>query len=109
MIRLYKTLRKARCDSCGFVFKAIELRPRWDGLMVCKKDWEPRHPLDFYRVTRTETGPPWTRPDNYTETFGVPSPVAAGYGFTLEAWLDGDPSGYIWLEDQQYLMTEAAT
>ncbi len=34
------------CDCCGFEFKQSELKKRWDGAMVCRKDWEPRHPQD---------------------------------------------------------------
>jgi hypothetical protein len=35
------------CDCCGFEFKQSRLRKRWDGAMVCDKDWEPRHPQDM--------------------------------------------------------------
>ena len=38
------------CDVCGFKYKADELKDRWDGLRVCKYDWEPRHPSDFFRA-----------------------------------------------------------
>lgn len=37
----------ALCDECGFKFKAIDLRSRWDGAFVCSKCWEPRQPQDF--------------------------------------------------------------
>lgn len=37
------------CDRCGFKYKASELKRTWDGLWVCSKDWEPRHPQDFVR------------------------------------------------------------
>lgn len=40
----------ADCDVCGFTYKASQIRRRWDGLMVCEKDWEMRHPSDFLRV-----------------------------------------------------------
>ncbi len=39
----------ALCQSCKFKVPASSLRLRWDGLWVCKDDWEPRHPSDFYR------------------------------------------------------------
>jgi hypothetical protein len=55
--------RNATCDRCGFVFKHYELRKEWNGLMVCKDDWEPRHPQDYARVPRTEKAPEWTRPE----------------------------------------------
>lgn len=37
------------CDVCGFQYKASEMLRRWDGVLVCKTDWEPRHPQDFVR------------------------------------------------------------
>ncbi len=36
---------------------------RWDGLMVCKDDWEPRHPSDFYRPRNDVHKLPFTRSD----------------------------------------------
>jgi len=44
----------AICDSCGLQYKASQLKKRWDGLMVCKDDWEQRHISDFY-YTRNDT------------------------------------------------------
>lgn len=41
---------KACCDVCGFDYKLSQLRKRWDGAMVCKADWEPRHPQDFVKA-----------------------------------------------------------
>ena len=35
--------------SCGRKYKSNEIRKRWDGLLVCDEDWEPRHPQDFVR------------------------------------------------------------
>ena len=61
----------AICDVCGFEYKASELRERWDGLMVCKPDWEPRHESDFFRVKPEDPSVPWARPepeDNITGT-----------------------------------------
>lgn len=34
------------CDECGFKIRMSESRKRWDGMRVCGKDWEPRHPQD---------------------------------------------------------------
>lgn len=53
----------AICDVCGFEYKASQLKKRWDGLMVCEKDFEHRHPSDLYRFTSREKSPPWTRPE----------------------------------------------
>ncbi len=55
--------RNATCDRCGFVYKHYELKKEWTGLMVCEPCWEPRHPMDFQRIPRTEKAPDWTRPE----------------------------------------------
>ena len=52
------------CDVCGFKMKASEVKKRWDGFMVCKEDWEPRHPLDFYAPPTDVFVLPFTRPDS---------------------------------------------
>lgn len=58
----------AICDVCGFQYKASEMRKRWDNLIVCDKDYETRHPMDFYRVKDDTHKLPWVRPE-----VGVPS------------------------------------
>lgn len=45
------------CPVCGFDYRASDFRRRWDGLMVCKEDWEPRHPQDFLRVSPDDMRP----------------------------------------------------
>lgn len=35
------------CDASGFVCKKSETRKMWDGKIVRKDFWEPRHPQDF--------------------------------------------------------------
>jgi hypothetical protein len=62
----------AYCDVCGFKYKASELRKRWDGMMVCEQDWEPRHPVDLIRVRRERQKPPFTRPGGTDEFNEVP-------------------------------------
>jgi len=61
----------ALCDSCGRKFKASQLLRRWDGLMVCKEDYETRHPSDFLRVQRERISVPWARPYPAADTFIV--------------------------------------
>lgn len=53
----------AICDICGFKFKASEMRKKWDGTMVCKQDYEIRHPQDFLRVRGDKPSVPWARPE----------------------------------------------
>jgi hypothetical protein len=54
----------ATCDVCGFEYKASKLRRRWDGFMVCDKDFETRHPQDLIKSPPAEKTPPWTRPES---------------------------------------------
>ena len=56
------------CDVCGFQFKSAEMKERWDGVLVCAKDYEPRHPADFARSVTDDTSIPWSRPQQ-TDTF----------------------------------------
>lgn len=35
------------CDVCGFEYRLSERRRRWDGLIVCPEDWEPKHGQDL--------------------------------------------------------------
>lgn len=35
------------CEVCGFKIRRTKAFKRWDGAMVCKKDFEQRHPLDL--------------------------------------------------------------
>lgn len=58
----------AICDSCGRKVKASTLKLRWDGLRVCTKDWETRHPQDYVRAKVDIQAVPWTRPET-TDTF----------------------------------------
>lgn len=52
-----------QCDVCGIEYKSGQIKKRWDGLMVCKRDWEERHPSDFFRSPRSDNTPlPYVRP-----------------------------------------------
>lgn len=39
------------CDICGMDILSGDAKKRWDGLVVCPDDWDPRHPQDFVRVS----------------------------------------------------------
>lgn len=69
----------AICDVCGFKYKASELTRRWDGLMVCKEDYEPRHPQDFIRPIPDQQKLEWTRPEA-TDTFIAVCTIAGRMG-----------------------------
>lgn len=51
------------CDVCGLKKKSHELKQRWDGLRVCRQDWETRHPQELLRVKTETVTPPWVRPE----------------------------------------------
>ncbi len=59
----------AICDSCGRKYKASTMLKRWDGLFVCKEDYELRHPQDFLRVFGDKQTVPIARPDPVQDTF----------------------------------------
>lgn len=50
------------CDVCGTKVKASQSKRRWDGLIVCPKDFEFRHPQDFLRSKIDKIAVPFSRP-----------------------------------------------
>ncbi|MGL5076090.1 MAG: hypothetical protein ACRDBG_09665 [Waterburya sp.] len=51
------------CDRCGFEFKSNQVRKTWDGLYVCKDDWEKRHEQDLLRPKKEKIITDFQRPD----------------------------------------------
>lgn len=49
------------CDSCGARFPSNKLMRRWDGAMVCKQDFETRHPQTLIKVRGDTAVPDFTR------------------------------------------------
>lgn len=63
----------AQCDICDEKFHSSDLKKRWDGLYVCKLDYEVRHPMDFQKGIKDDPSVPWTRPvgtDTETDASG---------------------------------------
>ncbi len=52
--------------------KSDEALKRWDGAIVCKSDFEQRHPLDFIRGRDETNRVPYSRPEQ-TDTFVGPT------------------------------------
>ena len=48
---------KRSCDVCGFDYLHSQLEKRWDGILVCEKDWYPRPPQEDGFVTPTRMPP----------------------------------------------------
>lgn len=51
------------CSVCGKQVKSDEIVKRWDGLLVCRDDFEVRHSLDFIRAKGERGGVPFTAPE----------------------------------------------
>ena len=49
-------------DRSGFKLKRSECRREWNGLLVGKDEWEPRHPQDFVRGVKDDQSVPDPRP-----------------------------------------------
>lgn len=45
------------CQVCGFELRSKDAKMRWDGVIVCPSDWEPRQPQDFVRSKEDSTKP----------------------------------------------------
>ena len=54
---------KVICPVCGFYKYSDELKRRWDGVMVCAEDWEPRHPQELFRARTEHSALPFAYPE----------------------------------------------
>ena len=86
------------CDQCGRKYKESELRLRWDGLMVCPGDWEPRQPQDFVHGVADIQAPPWVRSEQSDQFLSVCDLITvnakADYG-TADCATVGVNNGYM--------------
>lgn len=48
---------RAVCQVCGFEFASDEIKKRWDGLLVCSKDYETRHPQTLIKIREESSVP----------------------------------------------------
>lgn len=60
------------CDSCGFKYRYSDMRLRWDMMMVCYKDWEPRHPQEFVKGIAEKIAVDIARPDSEPVYITIP-------------------------------------
>lgn len=67
----------AVCDSCGFQFRAEELRETWDHRWVCDDDLEPRHPQELLKVREEKVGVDQPIRNDDTSNVGVAAPLVA--------------------------------
>jgi len=50
------------CDVCAKKIKSSQAKKRWDGLIVCPEDFEPRHEQDFVKPRQDKITVPFVRP-----------------------------------------------
>lgn len=55
------------CDRTGFKVKRSQCKKEWNGLLVRRESWEPRHPQDFLRAKpeRQQVEEPRPYPEDY--------------------------------------------
>lgn len=82
------------CEVCGFKYRASQTSKRWDGLIVCREDFEERHPQDFVRGRVDRQNVPNPRPES-TDVF-------IGPGDQIMTEFDE----FLYTEEGAYLETE---
>lgn len=53
------------CMVCNRKIKSGDALKRWDGLWVCKEDYEIRHPMDFLRTRQERITVPFSAPTSF--------------------------------------------
>lgn len=72
---------KCACHVCGFWYPSSEIKKRWDGALVCPKDYETRHPQTLIKVRGERAFPSFVSKDASpdTEVFFCTIQSASGY------------------------------
>lgn len=73
---------KAVCDICGQVFFASQLKLNYDGLRVCHRDFEQRHPQELVRAKADNQLVPWIKRE-VSDVFIGGSGVSGIAGFAI--------------------------
>lgn len=72
---------KVVCDVCSMQYPSSRIKKRWDGLMVCEKDWETRHPQTLYKYRPHTSVPEFIRKEPTEDTFIAFCDVATISGY----------------------------
>lgn len=75
---------KVTCQVCGFWYPSSEIQKRWDGVLVCPKDYETRHPQTLIKVRGERAFPSFVSKD------ASPDPEA----FYCDLWTASAYAGY---------------
>ena len=78
------------CDVCSKKIKMSDARKRWDGFLVCKADYEERHPQDFVRAKQDKISVRETRPIPTLVFVNIDYNDYWDIGYTMEGYIDGD-------------------
>ncbi len=70
---------KVSCMRCGFWFPSTEIKKEWTGLLVCPKDYEPRHPQTLIKTHGEQAFPTFVSKD--TDVFVGYCDVATRSGY----------------------------
>ena len=87
-------------DRSGFKVRSSDTAQEWTGLIVRKKDWEPRHPQDFVRGRPDHQNVPKPRPE--------PPPIFIDNTHNQALFIEQDDvvDFIIYTEDSLPLLTE---
>jgi hypothetical protein len=62
---------KVACQSCGVWYASSEIRKRWDGLLVCPKDYETKHPQLLIKIRGETAVPTFVNKDASPDVFAT--------------------------------------
>lgn len=60
---------KVSCHVCGFWYPSGDIKKRWDGLLVCPKDYETRHPQTLIKIKAETAVPTFVSKDVFPDEF----------------------------------------
>ena len=78
------------CDICSKKIKASDAKQRWDGFIVCSKDFETRHPQDFIQTRQDKMTVPFSRPRPQDVFIFIDYPLYWDSNYVLDGYIDGD-------------------
>lgn len=62
------------CDICGVAYRNKEMRETWDNKIVCRHDYEPRHPQEFVKAQKEKVRPEGHVRSDPEETYSSDTP-----------------------------------
>ena len=78
----FRGRHKFVCDVDGMEYYSEDKRIRWDGAVVHKNNWEPRHPQDLIKAVKEDTSIKDARPEQ-PDTF-VEDPYSGYVGYVTK-------------------------